>query len=45
MLTDANAKFLTTRRSDFFHFCDILSDSANGWKYASFKGVEIALTP
>ena len=44
MLTDANAKFDTTSTSEFFHFCVILNQLSNVWKYASFEGVEIAPT-
>ena len=36
---DANAKFQATPTSEIFHFCDILNEVSNVWKYASFEGV------
>ena len=41
----ANAKFGTSKTSEIFHFSRILHERTNIWKYASFEGVEIALTP
>ena len=45
MLTNANTKFRLAKTSGFFHFCVILHERTNGWKYASFEGAEIAETP
>lgn len=45
MLMDANAKFCLMKTSAFFHFCVILNECPHVWKYASFEGGEIVLTP
>ena len=42
---NANTKFRRAQTSEIFHFCVILNERTNGWKYASFEGVEIVETP
>ena len=42
---NAKAKFRSAQTSEIFHFCVILNERTNDWKYASFEGVEIVATP
>ena len=42
---NVSAEFGTTTTSDFFHFCVILNQMSRVWKYASFEGVQIVVSP
>ena len=42
---NAKAKFPRAQTGENFHFCVILNERTNDWKYASFEGVEIVANP